>query len=131
MKPIAALFAVLAFAISADALACTCAPNPPVPEAVERSTRVFLGTVTAIERHDGLLQHVTFQVTEHFKGSRVPSVVIENHASGPMCGYPFQEGGRYIVYARGERGALTTTSCSRTTMVVQPGSDLEVLRATN
>lgn len=113
------------------ALACTCALNPPVPEAVDDSSRVFLGTVTSIERHDGLLQRVTFQVSEHFKGSSVPTVQVENHAYGPMCGYPFQEGARYIVYAQGDEGELQTSSCSRTTVANATGSDLEDLRAAN
>ena len=131
MKPIAAAFALFALALPGTSLACSCIQNLDVPQAVDKSTRVFRGTVSTIERHDGMLERVVFQVSEHFKGAPATVVQVENHAYGPMCGYPFQEGGRYIVYARGERGALTTTSCSRTTMVVQPGSDLEVLRATN
>ena len=128
MKPLTALLALAAFALPVDVLACSCVQNPPVPEAVDKSTRVFLGTVTAIERHDGLLERVTFQVSEHFKGSPAANIKVENHAQGPMCGYPFQEGIAYVVYAHGEEGDLSTSSCSRTTQAMQ-GSDLEALRA--
>ena len=128
MKPFLALLALSAV-LPFDAQACSCLGNPPVPEAVADSTRVFLGTVTAIERHDGLLEHVTFQVSEHFKGAATPTVVVENHANGPMCGYPFREGGSYVVYARGDDGTLHTSSCSRTTVVGRASGDLEVLRA--
>lgn len=128
MKPVFALLTLAALAAPFDALACTCAPNPPVPDAVDKSTRVFLGTVTSIERHHGLLEHVTFQVSEHFKGSPVATVQVENHASGPMCGYPFHEGIQYIVYARGSDGELHTSSCTRTTVADVRGSELEDLR---
>ena len=128
MRPILALLVLLA-AAPFDALACSCAPPRPVAEAVEGHDRVFLGTVTSIESPDGFLQRVTFQVSEHFKGSQVPVLEVETNAHGPTCGYPFQEGVQYVVYAHGEEDALEATSCSRTSVAVQPGSDLEILRA--
>ena len=127
MKPIAAILSLFVLALPGTALACTCIPNPDVPQAVDGSTRVFLGTVTAIERHDGLLERVTFRVSEHFKGAPAATLQVENHASGPMCGYPFQEGIAYVVYASGEGGQLQTSSCSRTTVATD--RELEALRA--
>ena len=129
MKPTLALLILLAVAVPVDALACSCAPPRTVSEAVEGHDRVFLGTVTSIESPDGFMQRVTFRVSEHFKGSRVPVLAVETHAHGPTCGYPFQEGVQYVVYAYGEEDALETTSCSRTSVAGQPGSDLEILRA--
>lgn len=129
MKPIAAAFALFALALPGTTLACTCIQNLDVPRAVDKSTRVFRGTVTAIERHDGMLQRVTFQVSEHFKGAPATIVQVENHASGPMCGYPFQQGIEYVVYAHGEDRQLQTSSCSRTTVAVEPSSELDALRA--
>ena len=127
MKPIAAAFALFALALPGTSLACSCIQNLDVPQAVDKSTRVFRGTVTAIERHDGMLERVVFQVSEHFKGSPATVVQVENHASGPMCGYPFQEGIEYVVYARGNDGGLQTSSCSRTTVTTE--RELEALRA--
>ena len=126
MKPIAAVLALFVLALPSHALACTCVPNPDVPQAVDKSTRVFLGTVTAIEGHDGLLERVTFQVSEHFKGAPASTLQVENYASGPMCGYPFQEGSAYVVYARGGDRQLQTSSCSRTTVATH--RELEALR---
>ena len=127
MKPIAAAFALFALARPGTSLACSCIQNLDVPQAVDKSTRVFRGTVSTIERHDGMLERVVFQVSEHFKGAPATVVQVENHAYGPMCGYPFQEGLEYVVYARGNDGELQTSSCSRTTVTTE--RELEALRA--
>ena len=129
MKPIAAAFALFALALPGTSLACSCIQNLDVPQAVDKSTRVFRGTVSTIERHDGMLERVVFQVSEHFKGAPATVVQVENQAYGPMCGYPFQEGIEYVVYARGEERQLQTSSCSRTVVAVDPGSELDALRA--
>lgn len=120
--------AILLLAVPVDALACTCAPNPPVAEAVADSSRVFLGTVTGIE-HDGMVQRVTFQVSEHFKGGRTDVLRVQTFAQTASCGYPFREGARYVVYADGDDDALATSTCSRTAVAGNPGGDLEALRA--
>lgn len=119
------LFAML---FPVDALACSCAEPKPVPEAVAGATRVFLGKVASVERHDGFGVRVTFLVSEHFKGSLVGTVQVDTPPDTAMCGYPFQEGLDYVVYAHGEEGGLQSGLCSRTTLA-QPGSDLEALRA--
>lgn len=128
MKLAIALLALSA-AIPLDALACSCLRPQPVPEAVDNATRVFVGKVAEVERIDGLYRRVTFQVTEHFKGSPVESIQLTTAADGAMCGYPFHEGSTYVVYADGDESDLQTGSCSRNTLAIQPGSDLEVLRA--
>lgn len=128
MKPLLALLALSALALPVDVLACSCMRPQPVPEAVEDATRVFVGEVTAVKRVDALHQRVTFHVTEHFKGSRVETVQLITPSDGVMCGYPFNEGSIYVVYAHGEEGDLGSSSCSRTTLAMQ-GSDLEELRA--
>lgn len=125
MKFASALVAVLVLA-PGEALACSCAPPRPIPEAVENATRVFHGKVVAIEPLNDIHQRVTFQVTEHFKGAPRDSLAIETATSGAMCGYPFREGSTYVVYAHGD-DSLATSSCSRTTLALS-GSDLEVLR---
>ena len=128
MKLLPALLALAAFAIPADALACSCLQPQPIPEAVDDATRVFVGEVTSIEGVDLLHRRVTFHATEHFKGSRVETVQLVTAADGVMCGYPFHEGATYVVYAYGKHGELGTNSCSRTTLATD-GSDLGKLRA--
>ena len=127
MKPALLLLALLGAVASPAALACTCAPPRPVDEAVAKSSRVFAGTVTSITSSDGYTQQVTFQVSEHFKGRAAGTLVVENHAFGPMCGYPFAENVEYIVYAEGNDGTLRTSSCTRTTVATD--AELDALRA--
>ncbi|HEU4813528.1 MAG TPA: hypothetical protein VFS99_04795 [Xanthomonadaceae bacterium] len=128
MKPLLTLLALSALALPTDALACSCVPPQPVPEAVDDATRVFVGEVVDAERIDPLHRRVTFHATEHFKGSPVEKIQLTTASDGVMCGYPFNEGSTYVVYAYGEEGDLGTGSCSRTTLAIE-GSDLEVLRA--
>lgn len=129
MKPLHLLFALLFLAASTDAFACSCLPPPPVPQAVAEATRVFHGEVVAVEDLGNFDQRVTFQVAEHFKGSPVDTIELVTSTTGAMCGYPFQMGAPYVVYADGSEGALTASSCTRTTLAIQPGSDLDALRA--
>ena len=128
MKPLIVILALASLAFPADALACSCIPPQPVPDAVEDATRVFVGEVADIDRIDAFHRRVTFQVTEHFKGSPVETLELVTASDGVMCGYLFNEGSTYVVYAHGEEGDLGTGSCSRTTLAIE-GSDLEVLRA--
>ena len=127
MRTAFALFTLL-IAAPLDALACSCIPPQPIPESVDGATRVFLGKVVSLKRDDVFGLRVTFQVSEHFKGKPVDTLWVETAADGAMCGYPFQKGLAYVVYAHGEEGALRAHTCSRTTLA-QPGSDLETLRA--
>lgn len=126
MKAFFAL-ALLALALPVPALACSCIPPQPIREAVENATRVFHGKVVTVEPLNDIHQRVTFQVTEHFKGTPRDTLAIETATSGAMCGYPFHEGSSYVVYAHGEDDSLATSSCSRTTHALN-GSDLEALR---
>lgn len=119
--------AFLALLVPVDALACSCARPQPVDEAVENALRVFHGEVVSIEKLNPLSERVTFRVSEHFKGEPVETLQVDTPIHGPSCGYPFQEGSDYVVYAHGEGDWLATNSCSRTTLAV-PGSDLDVLR---
>lgn len=131
MKPLIATFLAASFlALPGTALACSCAPRSDIPQAIEKAARVFLGTVTSIEDIPPFHQRVTFQVSEHYKGDAIDTLQVISAASAAACGYPFQQGIAYVVYARGEGERLTTGTCSRT-MAAAPGSDLDVLRRGN
>lgn len=128
MKPVFALLTLAALAAPLDALACSCLQSQPVPDAVDDATRVFVGKVVATENLEGFNRRITFQVSEHFKGSPVDTLELITARDGAMCGYPFHEGSTYVVYAYGEDGQLGAGTCSRTTLAIE-GSDLEALRA--
>jgi hypothetical protein len=71
---------------------------------------------------------VTLRVSEVWKGSKHETVQLATVPNdGVSCGYPFEEGQKYLVYAyEGQRG-LTVDGCSATKPLSKAGADLAVL----
>ena len=139
------------------ALACSCVPPGPVQEEVADSSRVFLGQVTAIQERparsdrswlaavsewtrqlfggtpllpakEHAYRQVTFKVDETFKGTPVPTLSLGTGLGGGDCGYGFEAGQSYVVYAHGDGDALQAGICSLTGPASDPRSGLDVLR---
>ena len=127
------------------ALACMCPPPPPAKEAAKSSDRVFLGKVTSIRDHttsdftiwikdriadlgaalgkdwrispeDYFYREVTLRVVENFKGAPVNELLITTGSGGGDCGFPFDVGQSYLVFARQlkEPNELVTSICDAT-----------------
>jgi hypothetical protein len=116
---------------SSPAYACD-VEDPPSPDiAVEQATAVFSGEVQELietERADGETAHaVTFDVSRVWKGVRSETVSVETEASEAICGYPFEVGEQYLVYAHGDPGELYTGLYHRTTSWSAADSDLDVI----
>jgi hypothetical protein len=131
--------------------ACSCA-GPEGPSAAYRSAKaVFLGTavesaprtrkmeVSPISgKNAGQREMIevegysfTFEIVEAFKGIKGKSVKIATDPGGGMCGYYFEVGKEYLVYAYGaSEDSLGTSICSRTRSVSDAQDDLALLRAT-
>jgi len=151
-----ALPMLLAFA-PLGALACSCMPPGTVQEEIAKSSRVFLGQVTAIQERparadrswftaaaewtrqlfggtpllparEHAFRQVTFTVGETFKGAAVPTLSLGTGLGGGDCGYAFETGQSYVVYAHGEGDALQAGICSLTGPASDPRSGLEALR---
>lgn len=115
--------------------ACSCASPGTVCSHFWQVSTVFAGTVTAIEpvaERPGMLA-VHFAVDQRGRGVDGDTIVIEAAPqNGVNCGYTFQMGGRYVVYASdgpGERP--TTTMCSGTKPAAQAAADLAFLDEVN
>jgi hypothetical protein len=108
------------------AVACTCMQTPSPCASFKDTPVVFVGLVTSIEEtkvdivrfgekrtvRTSLLAH--FTVEEPLKGIKLKTALVDTGGGGGDCGYPFEEGHRYPVYAfRGEDEALNS-SISRT-----------------
>lgn len=115
------------------AFACSCViPGPPEAE-LARSVAVFSGIV--VDRHEpgGLLVssadpvRVTFEVYAVWKGPAYSTITITTARSGASCGYTFEEGQEYLVYAHGSTDSLMVSSCSRTMPLAAAEEDLRVL----
>jgi MYXO-CTERM domain-containing protein len=74
-------------------------------------------------------REVRFDVRRSWKGDRA-EVAVRTPAQRSACGYPFEEGREYLVYAsRGQDGALWVTACDRTRPIEDAQGDLDALDA--
>ena len=116
--------------------ACSCA-GPTVPcQAAWQAHAVFSAMVIGISDRQPSADHVLFAqravwlaVTEVFRGEVTKSVTIYTGRGGGDCGYAFEIGKAYLVYAhKVPTGELTTGICSRTQPLSAAGGDLDYLR---
>jgi hypothetical protein len=128
-------FACLAFAaalvVSSIADACSCAPPPPPKEALEAAGAVFTGKVKSVKAAGEFQLEVTFEVDRSWKWVEKGTVTLYTGNDGAICGYGFEVGKSYLVYARFiERDAekvLSTNICTRTAAVGDAKDDLAAL----
>lgn len=115
--------------------ACSCAQPPSVEEELERSKAVFSGKVLEVKEQKGftgyIKKRVLIEVAETWKGVSESQVIITTGSGGGDCGYEFQVGQEYLVYATestmyGE-AELVTIICDRTTEMGAAQEDLAVL----
>ena len=126
---------------------CTCVTeNKPleekIVEQVEEADLIFEGGVLethnypsskgrrlAKEEHSrvrfgfGDRLYAFFFVSKTWKGPYRRDLVVSTLRSESMCGYPFEEGNRYLVYASIEERGPTTSICTRTAPVVEAAKD--------
>ncbi|MER5427134.1 hypothetical protein [Streptosporangium roseum] len=113
------------------ACACSCAPFEPKDQ-VEQSAVVFTGTVTAVHQVEGAPLGprppivYTFHADQVYKGRADAAFQVATNSDGASCGYSFDIGTRYLVFAStGKTGMfetdpgvpLHTTLCSGNRMV--------------
>ena len=120
------------------ALACSCmAPGPPAEER-ESADAVFCGEVVAAEPTQrqtdyGNLQQVRVEIALGSVWKGVPegeTVELWTGSGGGDCGYHFEVGEDYLVYAyEGDDGSLSTGICSRTRPLADAETDLAALGA--
>jgi hypothetical protein len=129
---------------------CECGRRRDPAAEFEKSVLVFRGTVANIEdrlasglwwvAHFGVRATdscyekcfgiaVTFTVQGSWRGTPGPSVLVLTGQGGGDCGYRFEPGEEYLVYAyRGLDGAPATDICRRTRPVSAAAADLAFLR---
>lgn len=127
------VLAVVAVAVLGvpPAAACSCVEMPPPQEALAASGTVFAGRVTALGGRglSGGSAHrpVAFEVAEVWAGAVHEREVVFTGENSAMCGYEFQVGGDYLVYASEDQGRLETGLCTRTTLLADADEDLAAL----
>ena len=144
MKILAAL-ALLCLALLVDcscppaARACSCVSIPAPLAALGEAETVFSGTVVARRdvnkpRADGVIGSMdpveyTIAVLEVWKGELADTVALRTARSSASCGYPFEIGTQYLIYAdtRAGTGCLRTNLCTRTKRLEYADGDIAAL----
>lgn len=113
--------------MSAPADACQCHDVPTVLEAAESSDLIFVGTVLSVvsvryESGQFVRQRVMLRVDEGLKNASMSRYALDTPAP-ESCGYPFEIGRQYFVYASAFREGFTTSLCGRTRPVAWAGDD--------
>lgn len=145
------LLAVLTFA-NPHVLACSCVSTADALADLNSADAVFTGEVTALtiaprwwrvakvqppsdlvtplERdHSARVERVTIAVDRSWKGVTREEVTVYTMFDCCMCGFGFQVGERYLIYARWQegRGAYFVSSCSRSKTADSAESEFTVL----
>lgn len=130
-------FSVAAFLLltPATALSCTCdLPSPgktiaqQVRDAGDRSKAVFAGQVVeVVDNPQASYIEVKVRVDRSWKNVGTGEVNLRTGRGG-YCGYPFEVGESYLVYAyEYTESELGTNICQRTMKLADAGPDLDVL----
>lgn len=134
---VVALIAVSGGWDARPAFACSCAP-PDSPEvALEQATAVFAGRVIEVRPPPQRAMmssadptFIVFEVSQAWKGTDQTPFVVSTASDSATCGYNFQVGQEYIVYARPfsiTKQPLDASLCSRTAPLDQAQDDLDAL----
>jgi hypothetical protein len=144
MKTVSSLFvsAALAVALIAGtpdpARACSCAGSTLGWEpgiAYWRADAVFLGTATAVrevdrDENEWGSRVVTFQIEEAYRGVSPGAVEVRTGRGGGDCGYNFEVGSRYLVYAsaNSKTGSLNANICLPPKPAAEASRDVDYAR---
>jgi Carboxypeptidase regulatory-like domain len=140
MRPVVLLLGFLTAVLLASPTvnACTCGGTGAPCESFGTASAVFAGRVISdqvkempkkLDRTeiDWLPRAVKFSVEQAFSGVMGTEVEVFTGRGGGDCGYGFQVGQRYLVYAYNYQGKLTTSICTRTRHFSQATEDLAFL----
>jgi hypothetical protein len=118
------------------AYACSCG-GASIQRQLSSSDAVFSGEVVEIEKRyqryppasRGYRDTVTLRVSEALKGPQRETSEVKTPSSGAACGYPFDEGQEYLVFADEGKQGLQVHSCGGTQRLAEAQGYLEVLGA--
>lgn len=127
---------ILALSVT-DAVACSCATPLSPAKAFGEANEVFEGTVVKIVDNYSLLRKLwdrfgphsepdlrdyevdygftyAFEVTRAWRGGAARRIIIVTGRGGGDCGFKFEQGKTYLVYAYCYAGRCGTGICTRT-----------------
>ncbi|MEP6945867.1 MAG: hypothetical protein ABJA02_08120 [Acidobacteriota bacterium] len=111
-----------------NAFACSCVASPDPAEtqiraAFSNSEAIFSGKVVEIKESpaDPTRMIVRIKLAHSWKGSAKREIFISTAKESSMCGYLFQVGQKYLVYANQNKNDLWVQNCSRTAVFSDKG----------
>jgi Carboxypeptidase regulatory-like domain len=138
-------FAIFSLLGARCGLACSCAGPIPVCSVYWTTDVLFLGHVVQVEHvyneppEEKIVggkkmtligpgqNLVHFAVTKSYRGTPGAQLIVHTNDQGSACGYAFEQGRDYLVYAfSGSNGELSTSHCTRTHEVSSPEADPDI-----
>ncbi|MGB3614686.1 MAG: hypothetical protein WBA10_12910 [Elainellaceae cyanobacterium] len=123
------LYGAIAIALPQPAYGCSCRRPAPLDVALADSAAVFAGTVVGIDVTNPAYMTVTLDVGETWKGMLSQTIHVQTAPTSAICGYHFEQGEAYLVYAQQLGSQLRTTQCDRTSPLNQATQDIAILNA--
>ncbi|WP_224249373.1 hypothetical protein [Hyalangium gracile] len=128
MRLIVLLLGSALFALPSSAHACSCAGWADLPTAL-RTARDTASVIVHARVLSVASRQVRIEVIEAFKGATAGAkIVVDTDNGGGGCGYSFESGEAYLVYAELYEGRLGTSMCTRTRKISKGDAELDWLR---
>jgi hypothetical protein len=134
-KIILAVFVFAFFSVlnASNVSACSCLMLPEesldsvVKKAYKNSSAVFVGEVIEIvQKPNVFFVEVKFAVERKWNDGIRKTVAVITGKGGGDCGYPFEVGKKYLVYALNGKNTLRTNICTKTALA-ENNKDIAVL----
>jgi hypothetical protein len=119
MSKLLAFLAIFVFIESAYPCVCN---YPYFDEQFENSSLIFTGKVKLIEPAGNNQNRVKFDLIKLFKGVPGKTLEIRTAETTDACGFSFEMGQQYLVYAAGKD--FEVNLCSRTRLINEASEDL-------
>ena len=113
--------------------ACSCAGPNTVQQELQKKTAVFTGKAVSVKVNEGLFRssadpvQVTLEVDQVWKGQVGKKQIVYTARDGASCGFKFESGHEYVVYAYSNNDRLETNMCDRTKLLASAAEDLNLL----
>lgn len=134
-------FSCVFLCLSSFANACSCVDQKiPLNETLAKTDVVFTGKVVKKSKEKWIgnnFYDVEFQLIENYKGKRESNLIVKTSMDDGTCGFPFEEGETYLVFAykysaddkenSGAKPQYATGICSRTKAIKFADADLKEL----
>lgn len=136
------LLGIVGSAAPCEERRCSCFEVEELEHALQASEAVFIGTVIGsaealdtVSLSQGVDEEpivtprrvVRIRPLGMWKGTAAAVLEVRTGLSTADCGFPFETGETYLVFATDDEGTLATGSCSRTALVEEAVDDLLAL----